>query len=162
MNNALQKALNEQANHERFAASSYEAIAYWCDAQDYSGFGKFFHKQADEEREHAESFFKHLLDRGIQPELGPLAAPKNAFESIKEVALMAQSLEKLNSAKIKECYAISLDTKDYESQPLLLKFIEEQVEEEAWCSKMVTLAHRAECPGALFNLDRHLTKELEA
>lgn len=162
MNQLIAKAFNEQGNHERLAAASYDAIAYWCDAEDYSGFATFFFKQGEEEREHAQAFFQHLLDRGVQPKLEALDAPQSDFKNITEVALLAQTLEADNTAKIKLCYEISLETKDYESQPMLLKFIDEQVEEEAWTSKLVTLAKRAECPGALYNLDRHISKELES
>ncbi|MFW6217408.1 MAG: hypothetical protein ACOC4K_00285 [Verrucomicrobiota bacterium] len=50
--------------------------------------------------------------------------------------------------------------KDYPSFPMLLEFIEEQVEEESWADTMVTLTERAECAGATYNLDRHIVQEL--
>lgn len=160
MNKSIQKAINDQANYERYAAQCYTAMSYWCDAQDYGGFAAFLAKQAKEEIEHAEAFGKHLLERGVQPVLSVLDAPENEFESVLDIAKLAQKIEGKNSEQIKLCYELSVDVKDYQSQPLLLRFIEEQVEEEAWAGKMVTLAQRAECPGALMNLDRHIVKEL--
>lgn len=157
----VQACLNEQGNHELLAALSYEAMAYWCAANDYDGFAGFFRKQAEEEREHAEKFFNHLLDRGVQPEIGAVEKPRNSFEHLGEVATLAQHLEKLNTTKIKACYEAALAVKDYESQPLLMWFINEQVEEEAWAGKMVSLVARAECAGSVFQLDRHITKLLE-
>jgi hypothetical protein len=44
---------------------------------------------------------------------------------------------------------------------MLLELIEEQVEEESWADTMVNLTIRSECPGAAYNLDRHIIKELE-
>jgi len=156
----IQSCLNEQGNHEVFAALSYEALAYWCAAKDLNGFATFFRKQAAEEREHAEKFFKHLLDRGVQPSLHATEAPRNQFGHLGEAAAHAQALEQLNSTKIKACYETALALKDYESQPLLLWFINEQVEEEAWAGRMLTLVARAECAGSLFQLDRHIVRDL--
>jgi ferritin len=157
----LLTALNHQANHELYASSSYMAMAYWCEAQDYAGFAEFFHKQAGEERDHAAKFFQYLLDKGDCPALTALEAPRSEFGSIMEIALQAESLEKANSDNIRKCYGLAKELDEVDAFPLLLSFIEEQVEEEAWAAKMVSLTRRAECPGYLFNLDRHLIKELE-
>ena len=160
MNELLKNALMAQANHELFAALSYEAMAYWCMSEDYSGFAGFFFEQAKEEREHAGKFFKHLLDRGVAPVIEAVEKPAATFSKVTELALLSQQLEKKNSEMIKACFRIARETTEFDSFPLLLGFIEEQVEEEAWTAKMVNLTSRAECPGALYNLDRHISKEL--
>lgn len=160
MNSTVAAQLIKQANHERYAAASYKAMAYWCAANEYNGFAKFFHNQAEEELEHAEKFFDHLLDRGALPVVHAAAEPKNSFSSLLEVARLALHLEEVNSDGITACYEASLAEKDYPSQGLLCWFISEQVEEEAWANKMITLVKRNECPGALYALDRHIIKEL--
>lgn len=160
MNATLQSALNDQANHELFAAHSYRAMSLWCASNDFSGFAEFFNKQAEEELEHAEKFLDHMLDRGIAPKLTGMDAPKVEFANLVEIAEYAETLERRNSENINQCYDIALEIKDFACQPMLLKFIDEQVEEEAWAAKMITLTQRAECPGATYNLDRHIIKEL--
>jgi ferritin len=160
VNETLITALQQQANYELFAAHSYEAIAYWCEANEYGGFAAFFYSQAEEEREHSKSFFKHLMDRGIDPELTEIAAPKGDYESLIEIALMAQKMEKNNTDQIIGCFQIARDTKEYRSMPFLEGFIEEQVEEEAWTAKLLTLTERAQCSGAIYSLDRHIVKEM--
>jgi ferritin len=162
MNPSLQAALTEQANHELFAAHSYRAMAIWCDDKDYNGFAKFFFTQAAEETEHADKFIRHLLDRGVMPALTGFEAPRTEFDKLFEVAKLAQTLEERNSANIHQCYGIAQEVKDYASHPMLLEFISEQVEEESWASTMVTLTKRAECSGAIYNLDRHIIKEISA
>jgi ferritin len=162
MHETIQKALNDQANHEVFAALSYQAMAYWCAERDYNGFAEFFAKQAAEERVHADKFFQHLLDRDVKPEVSAVAAPANDFSGLPEVAAAAEKLERINTEKIKECYKAAIACEDFESYPLLLWFLEEQVEEEAWTHTMVTLSRRAECSGAIYGLDRHIIKELAA
>ncbi|MBC2592947.1 ferritin [Ruficoccus amylovorans] len=153
--------LNDQANHELLSAHCYEAMAYWCQSRDYTGFAKFFFAQAAEEREHGARFFKHLLDRGVQPKVGSIEAPRGEFTSLNELACYAQKLEQQNSSNIRQCYSLALEAKDFDSQPMLMWFIGEQVEEEAWAAKMITLVARAECAGSIYALDRHIVKEFE-
>lgn len=157
---AVITALQAQAEHERFAAASYLALSLWCEAADYSGFAEFFRKQYAEEAEHTEKLHEHLLDRGIVPVLGAMAAPKQDFPDLISVARHAHELEKENTRGIHACYETALTTKDYPSTVLLHWFISEQVEEEAWTEKLLTLVQRANCAGALANLDRHIIKEL--
>lgn len=160
MDPEIRTALNNQAMHELLAAASYTAMSLWCRAQDYDGFGDFFAEQAAEEREHADKIFGHLLDRGEQPTVEAVAAPRNEFGSLCDVAEHALYLEQQNTAGINDCYALALAKPDYPSQALWLWFISEQVEEEAWASKMVNLTRRAECAGSVLNLDRHISKIL--
>jgi ferritin len=157
---AIVTALQAQAEHERFASASYLALSLWCEAENYSGFSEFFRKQAAEEAEHTEKLHKHLLDCGIKPVLGAMAAPKQDFPDLISVARHAYDLEKENTRGIHACYETALATRDYPSTVLLHWFISEQVEEEAWTDRMLVLTQRASCAGALANLDRHLIKEL--
>jgi len=160
MNPSIQAALTDQANHELFAAHSYRAMAIWCDDQDYNGFAEFFTKQAAEELEHADAFIRHLLDRGVMPKLTGFEDPITEFDGLVSVAKHAQVLEQRNSSNIHQCYDVAREVKDFPSHPMLLKFIDEQIEEESWADTMVTLAIRNECPGAAYSLDRHIIKEL--
>jgi ferritin len=161
MHEKLIEALNFQANHEFFAAQSYEAMAQWCDDQDFKGFFDFFTKQADEERGHARRFLKHLNDCSVCPTFTAIEAPRQNFSTLADLAQHALELEKANSAYIHNCYKAAVESGALASLPFLLEFIEEQVEEESWANTMVTLTIRHECPGSVFDLDRHITKYLE-
>jgi len=160
MDPAILNALNNQANHELYSAQCYQAMAYWCSDKEYNGYAEFFLQQADEERLHASKFFQHLLDRDICPKVTGLDAPRTEFANLREIADHAQKLERHNSENIRQCYSLAQDVKDFDCLPMLLEFIAEQVEEEAWTSKMVTLTRRAECAGSLYSLDRHITREM--
>jgi ferritin len=151
--------LQRQFNHELAAAHAYTALAVWCTDQNLKGFARFFHKQAGEEREHAQRIMNHLLDRGVMPELGALPAPKSRFKTLLEVAKHARSMEQANTAGIHQAYEAGLGAKDYPSQVLLHWFITEQVEEESWCSEMVERVEAAQA-GGLNYLDRHIERYL--
>jgi ferritin len=154
--------IQRQFNHELSAAHAYTALATWCAERNLKGFSNFFHKQAGEEREHAQRFMDHLLDRGAMPELAAIPAPKTSFKSLLEAVQHARTMEQVNTAGIHQAYEAALAHKDYPAQVALQWFITEQVEEEAWCDELVARVEAANCAGGMTSLDRHLEKILSA
>lgn len=160
MDSTVIETLQKQAEHERFASASYLALSLWCEAQNLSGFAAFFRKQAAEETGHTGKLHSHLLDRGVTPVLGSLAAPRQEFVDLVDAVSHAVALEKLNTQGVHGCYEAALEKKDYPAQTMLHWFIEEQVEEQAWTEKLLALTRRATCAGGLTSLDRHVVKIL--
>jgi ferritin len=154
--------LNRQFNHELAAAHNYLALSLWCEDQNLKGFARYFAKQSAEERVHASKLAGHVLDRGELPETAAIAAPKHNFKSLIDVAQQAQSMEQANTQGINAVYEAALAAKDYPAQVLMQWFINEQVEEEAWCLEMVERVQAANCAGGLSDLDRHIERYLEA
>ncbi|MDP2136298.1 MAG: ferritin [Candidatus Didemnitutus sp.] len=154
---AVLQELTHQFNHELLAAQSYLALSVWCEAQNFSGCAAFFAKQAGEEREHADKIIAHLLDRGAPAAIAAMEAPRQKFSSLGDVALHAQALEQANTKGIHAALDAAVAAKDYPAQVLLHWFVSEQVEEEAWASKMVALVQRANCAGGLSSFDRHVS-----
>jgi len=152
--------LNRQLNYELSAAHAYLAMSNWCEVQNLKGFAGFFAKQAAEEREHAGKLRQHVLDRGIAPDLTAVAAPKQVFDSLVQVAEQAQTMEQANTQGINAVYEAAVAAKDYPAQVLMHWFINEQVEEEAWAAEMVDRVQNATCAGSLMDLDRHIGKIL--
>jgi ferritin len=152
--------LKRQLNHELSAAHAYQAMSVWCAARNFGGFAEFFKKQAGEEREHAEKIIEHVLDRGVQPQLEAIPTPKQDFASLLEVAKQAEAMEQANTRGINAVYEAALAAKDYPAQVLMHWFINEQVEEEAWCAELIDRVEGATCAGSLSDLDRHIVKIL--
>ena len=152
--------LTRQLNHELSAAHAYQAMSLWCAAQNLKGFAAFFEKQTGEEREHAEKIVEHVLDRGVQPELAAVPAPKQDYASLLEVAKQAEAMEQANTRGINAVYEAAFAAKDYPAQVLMHWFINEQVEEEAWCAELIGRVEAATCAGSLTDLDRHIVKIL--
>jgi len=153
--------LSRQFNQELAAAHSYLALSIWCDVRNLKGFGKYFAKQAGEERAHAERIIKHLTDRGVSAEVTPMPAPQQQFKTLLEVAQQAQAQEHNNTQGINAVYEAALAAKDYPAQVLMHWFINEQVEEEDWSNEMVDRVQAAACAGGLSDLDRHIERYLE-
>ena len=159
-----QKVLEEltrQLNQELAAAHSYLALSIWCEVKNLKGFGRFFVKQAGEERGHADKIIKHLADRGVIAQVVALPAPKDNFESLLEVARQAQAQEQANTLGIGAVYEAAVAAKDYPAQVLMYWFINEQVEEEAWAAEMVDRIQAALCAGSVASLDRHIERYLQ-
>ena len=153
--------LSRQFNQELAAAHSYLALSVWCDVRKLKGFGKYFVKQAGEERAHAERILKHLTDRGVTTDVAALPAPKQDFRTLLEVAHQAQAQEHANTLGINAAYEAAVAAKDYPAQVLLHWFINEQVEEEDWAAEMVERIQSATCAGSTSDLDRHIERYLE-
>ena len=82
LNKELLDALNEQMNHEYFAAHAYMAMAAYCDSKSYEGFANFYIQQAKEERFHGHKIYDYINDRGEQAKFDSIPAPKSEFPSI--------------------------------------------------------------------------------
>jgi ferritin len=160
MSPAVTTALEVQGTRELSTSKSYLAMAYWCENQNWNGFAKLFHLQANEEQAHGRKFFHFLVDRGEMPSIGGVGAPRVKFENLTEVAKAAFDLERANTAAIHAAYEVALAEKDYATQVFLQEFIAEQVEEEAWTDTLLDKVRQAVCAGAIFNLDRHVVKEV--
>jgi ferritin len=152
--------LNRQFNQELSAAHSYLALSVWCDVRNLKGFGKFFVKQAGEERSHAERILKHMTDRGLTAEVTALPAPKQDFKTLLEVAQQAQAQEHSNTLGVNAVYEAAVTAKDIQAQVLMHWFINEQVEEEDWSTEMVERVQAASCSGGMSDLDRHIERYL--
>ncbi len=152
--------LQRQLNQELGAAHTYRALAFWCEEQNLKGFARYFHKQIDDEQRHADKIAAHLIDRGVLPETGALAAPRHSFKSLLEAVLHAQALEQSNTQGVHGVYEAALEAKDYSAQVLMHWFIKEQVEEEQWSTEMVERAEGASCAGGMSDLDRHIERYL--
>jgi len=160
MNPKVLEELNRQLNQELAAAHSYLALSVWCDIRNFKGFGRFFVKQAGEERGHAERILKHLTDRGETAKVAALPAPKQDFKTLLEVAQHVQSQEHANTLGVNAVYEAALHAKDYPAQVLMQWFINEQVEEEDWSTEMVERTEDATRAGGLSYLDRHIDRYL--
>ncbi|MDN6160125.1 MAG: ferritin [Staphylococcus equorum] len=101
LNKELLNALNEQMNHEYFAAHAYMAMAAFCDKESYEGFANFYVQQAKEERFHGKKIYDGLAQE---------QDVTRRFYNLSDLANQA---------------------KDYATISFLNWFLDEQVEEEA-------------------------------
>lgn len=160
MSPAITASLSAQGTRELATSKAYLAMACWCEFQNWSGFAQLFLRQVAEESGHARKFFDFMIDRGALPVIGSVDAPRGEFPDLVAVAKAAYEMERANTKSIHEAYALACAEQDYATQVFLQGFISEQVEEEAWTDKLLEKTRQATCGGALFNLDRHVVREV--
>ena len=159
LSKALQKAFNDQLNHEFSSSYLYLSRAAYSESQNLPGFASWLKIQTKEEREHAMKLYKFINERGGRVELQTIEQPPSEFKS--PTALFEEVLkhERKITVLINKLYELALDEKDYAAQVLLHGFISEQVEEEATASAILeTLKMAGEKGHALIMMDRQLAR----
>jgi len=160
MSPTLATAFLAQANREFATSLLYRALAYWADYRDYNGFKQLFTDQAEEEETHAKNFYAYLTERDQTVAIGPFDAIAPAYADLLSVSKAVYAHERANTKSIHALYEMALTEKDFATQVFLQTYIAEQVEEEAWTDSLVERVSRSSCAGALYNLDRHIVKDL--
>lgn len=135
-------ALNAQIAREFAAAHQYVAIGNYYAAETYPRLAAHFYEQADEERGHAMKMVNYLLDRGAQPDVGAIEAPRQSFGDHVEPIQVALEQERTVTVRITELFEVARETRDYQSEQFLQWFLEEQVEEEAAMGDLLAVAER--------------------
>ena len=153
----IEKALNEQLNHEFFSAYLYLSMAAWCQSNDLDGMANWMQVQFQEEQSHAMKFFNFITERGGKVELAKIEAPLNEWPN--PVALFEATLshEQKVTRLINDLIYLARDERDNATEIFLGWFINEQVEEEASVDKVLgQLKIAKDSPHALLMIDREL------
>ena len=157
LNPKIEKALNDQINHEMHSAYNYLAMAAYCEHVNLAGFSQWMLHQRQEELAHAMRLYKYLLDRGGMLDLASVKKPRTDYKTIAELFESALESEKANTAAINNLYSLAIDLKDYATQSALQWFIDEQVEEEKLMSDVLALVKLGgDDKSALLVLNRQL------
>ena len=157
MNEKLVAAFNDQIALEQESARAYRQLAIWAEEHDYTGSARWLASQADEENEHADIFIDHVLDRGGEVTLQPLPAPSKDYDGLVDVFRAALAHEERVTEAIGELYGLAQAEGDVRALPLLTRFLEEQVGEEAAVRTIIAeLEMVTDSRSATLLLDREL------
>jgi ferritin heavy chain len=123
--------INKQINLELYASYVYSSMAWYFDRDDVAlnGFHKFFKKQAEEEREHADKLMKYQNMRGGRIVLQNIQKPeRDEWGSGLEAMQAALALEKNVNQTLLDLHAVASGHSDAQMTDFLEKeFLEEQV-----------------------------------
>ena len=157
MDKKLTNAINEQIKNEFFSAFLYLAMASYAADLELTGMQNWLLAQASEEQDHATKFVNYLHERGERAVIKGFKDPKNDYESILQVFEEALEHEKFVTSKINELMDIAHEVKDYASINFLGWYIDEQVEEEASFTTVISkLRMVSKSPMGLYQLDKEL------
>jgi len=157
MNAVVHEAINRQINAELTASYSYLQMSAFCARQAFNGCAHWLRLQSQEEYGQAMKLYDFLIARDGRVELGAMAAPKNAYDSISAVFEAALAQEQDVSGQIDALYDLAFREKAYAATVELQWFLTEQVEEEKSSreilAKLKLIGH--DVPSVL-DLDREL------
>jgi ferritin len=134
----LQDAFNAQINKELYSEYLYLSMAAYCYSLDLDGFANYFMVQTQEEHFHAMKMFNFVTDCGGKIILQPIAGPEVEFKSIVHVYEKTLEHERFVTQSINDLMSLAVKESDHASSSFLKWFIDEQVEEEATVSKILS------------------------
>ena len=155
MDAKVYELLNDQINKELYSGYLYLTFADYYEDAGLKGFANWYMIQAQEERDHALIFRKYLLENGCPVKMLAIAEPDKTFDDLMGPLEAALEHEKYVTSLINGIYAAADEVKDYRTMQFLKWFIDEQLEEEANASEMVSnMKLFGSDPRGLYELDR--------
>lgn len=153
----MYKKVTEQMNFEIESAYIYMAMASYLKNEGYDGMSHFMTEQAKEEMEHAMKLYDFLNDVGEHAIFAAIPEPKANYANVLEVFKTALGHEKEVTRRIHEIYWDAREKKNLQVMRLMDWYVNEQVEEEANFTDIITKLERASDNfGALYIIDREL------
>ena len=138
ISDAMQSALFKQLNDEFSSAYLYLAMSAYCNHIDFSGAANWLKFQYEEELMHATKIYNYLIDQGAHVELQGIEQPPSSFGDILEVFTASLAHEQTMTRKLNELSNLALQDKDHATYNLLQWYVNEQVEEEATVSEIIS------------------------
>ena len=157
----IAKLINEQIVHEQYAAQYYLCMSAWFYGQDLDGIANYFRVQSKEELMHADKMFDYLKDVGVNIEIGAIERPEQKFQNATEIFERALQHEKKVTQLIFNIVKNATEEGDFATVSFMQWFINEQVEEEASASQLVSkIKMVCDNPSALYLFDQELSQRV--
>lgn len=153
----LLASLNEQVGNEFGAMLQYFAIAAHFERETLPMLAGHFHRQAEEEKEHALKFIAFIIDVGGHVEIPALPAPQAKFQFAEEAARLALAHEERVTAQINHLVAMAKDARDYTTDSFMQWFVQEQLEEVSSAQDLLSVVQRAG-EGNLLRVEEYLAR----
>ena len=148
--------LQVQLTLERYASQAYSAFESVCEAQSFSGFARWHHRAAKDERHHAALVRDFLIARNVAPLYDALDAVTLPVDYLSTFSA-AQELEATVTSALSDLYARADEYGDPQVCRLASDMLIEQRESERELYDIVTrLQFALTCPAAILTLEQEL------
>jgi len=155
----IQKGLSAQLNHEFYSAYLYLAMSAYCTHKDFNGAANWLKMQYEEEHMHATKIYNYLVEQGVHVSLKEIAKPPKNFGTLLNVFELSLEHEQIMSGRLNDLSDLALKEKDHATYNLLQWFVNEQVEEEASVSEIISKIKLVKKDGfGLLMIDNELNK----
>jgi ferritin len=136
-------ALNQQIANEFGASQQYVAIAVHYDSETLPGLAQHFYRQAVEERNHAMMIVQYLLDADEEVRIPGIEEPRREFADLAAPVALALEQERVVTRQIADLVRLAREENDLVGEQFLHWFLEEQREEVASMSGLLSVVERA-------------------
>ncbi len=136
-------AVNAQIASEFAASQQYTAIAVHYDAGTLPQLAAHFYRQALEERNHAMMLVQYLLDTGATVAIPGVQEPQTVFADDRAPVELALEQERTVTAQIANLVQVAREENEHVGEQFLGWFLEEQREEVASMSALLSVVERA-------------------
>lgn len=154
---AFHTLLRQQIRHEFTASQQYIATAVYFDSGRLPQLARRFYAQATDERRHAMMMVQYLLDRDLPVEVTGLDDVTATFESVQAAVAHALDMEKQVTGQITALSRSARETGDYLGEQFMQWFLQEQVDEVARMTTLLTVIERA--AGNTFDIEEFVARE---
>jgi len=161
LNQRIEKIINEQINAELYSSYLYLAMSAYCADLGLAGFANWLKIQVQEELAHVEFMFNYLIERNGRVVLETVEKPPVEWNNIIEVFEETLKHEQYISSRINNIVNVALEEKDHATASFYKWFLDEQVEEEATASDVLSKLKLTKAEGsALFFMDQEMAKRV--
>ena len=161
LNKRIEKTINEQINTETYSSYLYLAMSAYCSELGLAGFANWLKIQAQEELFHSDFMFNYLIERNGRVVLDAIEKPPVEWNNIIEVFEEVLKNEQYISSRINNIVDVALEEKDHATASFYKWFLDEQVEEEATASDVLSKLKLTKGEGsALFFMDQEMQKRI--
>ena len=136
-------ARNRQIANEFGASQQYVAIAVHYDSETLPGLAQHFYRQAVEERNHALMIVQYLLDADEEVRIPGIEEPRREFADLAAPVALALEQERVVTRQIADLVRLAREENDLVGEQFLHWFLEEQREEVASMSALLSVVERA-------------------
>jgi len=155
--------INRQINMELYASYVYQSMAMYFNRDDVAlpGFSKFFAKNSEEEREHAEKFMKYQNKRGGRVVFRDVQKPeKDEWGTGLDALQTALDLEKRVNQSLLDLHGLSSSHNDANFCDFLeSEYLNEQVDAIKELGDLIAKAKRAGPGLGEYIFDKDIAKE---
>jgi ferritin len=134
----MTKELNKQLNKEFYSAYLYLSMSAYCNRNDLPGAANWFLMQYQEEQDHATRIYNYLIGQDAKVVLQEVEKPPRKFGTLLETYEESLEHEQYMTKNLNELSDYALKEKDHATYNLLQWFVNEQVEEEATVSEIIS------------------------
>jgi len=138
INKKIKKELTRQLNREFYSAYLYLSMSAYCSSRDFNGAAHWFKLQYEEEHQHATRIYNYLIEQGCSISLKAIEQPPKKFGSLLDIFIASLAHEQFMTRNLNKLSNQALKCQDHASYNLLQWFVNEQVEEEANVSEIIS------------------------